>query len=99
MRTARSKLASRTRRILVALVALVAFALQALVTGPSVAQSSGSDSASDDNNPLNPDVILKEIEPHPGALFPIGIPQSWFDFKDDVGDKYGFKFGFSYPFD
>ena len=75
---------------------LIAFVLLAIVTGQAWRNRPTSTPQAVDNNPLNPDVVLEDIEPQPGALFPVGIPQSWFDFKDDVYDKYGLKFGFSY---
>ena len=80
------------RRLLIALV------LQAIVSGQSMAQAESSEKIPQafDNNPLSPENVLEEIVPKPGAIFPYGVPQSWFDFKDDVYDKYGLKFGFSY---
>jgi len=75
---------------------LIAFVLLAVVTGASLAQSPSKPPQAVDTNPLNPDAVLEDIEPQPGALFPVGIPQSWFDFKDDVFDRYGLRFGFSY---
>ena len=80
------------RRLLIALVLLV------IVTGQSMAESESPERPPQavDTNPLNPRNVLEEIVPQPGAIFPYGIPQSWFDFKDDVYDKYGLKFGFSY---
>jgi len=68
---------------------LVACAIQVIVAAPSAAQSR-------DTNPLNPQNVLYEIAPLPGAVIPHGVPQSWFDFKDDVYDKIGLRFGFSY---
>jgi len=68
---------------------LLARALQAIVAGQSTAQSR-------DTNPLNPENVLDEIAPLPGAVIPHGVPQSWFDFKDHVYDKIGLRFGFSY---
>jgi hypothetical protein len=49
-----------------------------------------------ENNPLEAGNVLDDIAPAPGALIPYGVPQSWFDFKDDVNDKIGLRFGFSY---
>jgi hypothetical protein len=70
-------------RILIACVLLVGF----------VAESSAQ---SRDNNPLEAGRVIDEIAPTPGALIPYGVPQSWFDFKDDIYEKYGLRFGFSY---
>jgi hypothetical protein len=75
---------------------LIAFVLQAVVIGVCVAQSSDTTQQAVETNPLNPQAVLDDIVPRPGALFPYGIPQSWFDWKDDVYDKIGLKFGFSY---
>ena len=75
---------------------LIAFVLQAIVTGQSMAQSPDRTPQAVDNHPLNPEKILEDIVPQPGALIPYGVPNSWFDFKDDVYDKIGLKFGFSY---
>lgn len=78
------------RRLLIALV------LQVIATGEGMAQSPDKVPQAVDTNPLNPEAILENIVPQPGAIFPYGIPQSWFDYKDDVYDKYGLKYGFSY---
>ena len=85
------------RRLLFALV------LQTMVVGPGMAQAPDTDPEADDGspqavdtNPLNPDWILDEIVPQPGAVFPYGLSDSWFDWKDDVFDRIGLKFGFSY---
>jgi len=75
---------------------LIAFVLQAIVTGQSMAQSPDRTPQAVDNHPLNPEKILEDIVPQPGALIPYGVPNSWFDFKDDVYDKIGLKFGVSY---
>ncbi len=75
---------------------LIAFVLQTMVMGASMAQSTDSTSHAIDTNPLNPDRVLDDIVPQPGAVFPVGVSQSWFDWKDDVYDKIGLKFGFSY---
>jgi hypothetical protein len=89
---------------------LIAFVLQAIVAGQSMAQSPDSTPQPPDStpqavdrtpqavetNPLNPEKVLEDIVPQPGSLFPYGVPQSWFDFKDDVYDRIGLKFGFSY---
>ncbi len=75
---------------------LIVFVLLAIVTGESLAQSPDKTPQAVDTNPLNPEAVLGDIEPQPGAIFPVGIPQSWFDFKDDVYERYGLKFGFSY---
>ena len=61
-----------------------------------MAQSPDGTPQAVDNNPLNPETVLEEIAPQPGALFPVGVPQGWFDLKDNVFDKIGLKFGFSY---
>ena len=85
------------RRLLFALV------LQTMVVGASMAQSPDAAPPADDSfpqavdsNPLNPDFVLDEMVPQPGAIFPYGVSDSWFDWKDDVFDKIGLKFGFSY---
>lgn len=75
---------------------LIAFVLQAIVAGQSMAQSPDRTQQAVDKNPLNPDIVLEDIVPQPGSLFPYGVPHSWFDFKDYVYDKIGLKFGFSY---
>jgi hypothetical protein len=49
-----------------------------------------------DTNPLEAGKVLDDIVPQPGALIPYGVPQGWFDFKDDVYDRIGLRFGFSY---
>ena len=73
----------------VALRVLVACLLQVMVAGGAMAQAR-------DTNPLEPGNVLDEIVPQPGAVFDVGIPESWFDFKDDIYDRYGLRFGFSY---
>jgi len=80
----------------VVLQLLVAFVLLTVVAADSVAEAPDSTPQAVDNHPLNPEKILEDIVPQPGALFPYGVPQSWFDFKDDVYDKIGLRFGFSY---
>ena len=84
-------------RILVAALPLIAIAAN------SLAQETGdSEEATEESaqavilHPLEPGNVLREIEPQPGSVFDVGIPQSWFDFKDDVYQKYGLRFGFSY---
>jgi hypothetical protein len=49
-----------------------------------------------EKNPLEAGNVLDDIVPTPGALFPYGVPGSWFDFKDDIYDRIGLRFGFSY---
>ena len=49
-----------------------------------------------ENNPLDAGNVLDNIAPTPGALIPYGVPQSWFDFKDDIYEKHGLQFGVSY---
>jgi hypothetical protein len=49
-----------------------------------------------DRNPLEAGNELDEIRRLPDSVIGIGVPQSWFDFKDDVYEKIGLKFGFSY---
>lgn len=68
---------------------LIACLLLATVAAAGMAQTR-------DTNPLNPENVLEEIAPLPGAVIPYGVPQSWFDSKDKVYDKIGLKFGFSY---
>jgi hypothetical protein len=91
---------------------LIAFVLQIMGMGTIVAQSTDTSAAQAtdvitaqstdaiaqavDTNPLNPDKVLDDIVPQPGAVFPVGVSQSWFDWKDEVYDKIGLKFGFSY---
>jgi hypothetical protein len=60
-----------------------------MVAGSSLGQSR-------ETNPLDPQNVLDQIAPLPGAAVDIGIPKSWFDFKDKVYDKIGLRFGFSY---
>ena len=68
---------------------LIACMLQVIVVGQLMAQSR-------DNNPLEAGNVLDGIAPIPGSVIPIGVPQGWFDFKDDIYDKIGLKFGISY---
>ena len=49
-----------------------------------------------DTNPLEAGNVLDDIAPQPGSVIPYGVPQAWFDFKNDVYDKIGLRFGFSY---
>ena len=49
-----------------------------------------------DRNPLEAGNELDGIQRLPDSVIRIGVPQSWFDFKDDVYEKIGLKFGFSY---
>jgi len=70
-------------------ILIVLCLIQAVVVGESVAQSR-------DTNPIEAGNELDEIARLPGSVIPYGVPQSWFDFKDDVYDKIGLKFGFSY---
>ena len=67
----------------------MAVLLLAMVAAQSLAQTR-------DTNPLNPENVLAEIAPLPDSLLSIGVPQSWFDWKDDAYEKFGLKFGFSY---
>jgi len=82
---------------------LIAFVLQAIVAGQSMAQAPAETPQATNTtpqavhtNPLNPEIVLEGIVPQPGALFPYGVSQSWFDWKDDIYDRIGLKFGFSY---
>lgn len=74
----------------------VACLLQATFAAESVAQAPADPAQAVDTNPLEPGNVLRDIVPQPGSVFEVGVPQSWFDFKDDVYDKYGLQFGFSY---
>ena len=49
-----------------------------------------------ERNPLEAGNELDGIQRLPDSVIPYGVPQTWFDFKDDVYDKIGLKFGFSY---
>jgi len=75
---------------------LIAFLLQIMVMGAGMAQSTDGTPQAVDTNPLNPDKVLDDIAPQPGSAFQVGVPQAWFDWKDEVYDKIGLKFGFSY---
>ncbi|WP_068318016.1 carbohydrate porin [Aliiruegeria sabulilitoris] len=56
-----------------------------------------ADAQTRDNNPLEAGRVLDDIvPPKSGALIPYGVPQSWFDFKDDVYERTGLRFGVSY---
>jgi hypothetical protein len=68
---------------------LIACLVQVFAAGEVMAQAR-------DNNPLEAGNVLDEIVPQPGSVFDVGIPRSWFDFKDDIFDRYGLRFGFSY---
>jgi len=68
---------------------LTACVLQVIVAGEAVAQQR-------DKNPIEAGNVLDDIAPLPDSVIPYGVPQSWFDFKDDVYDKIGLRFGFSY---
>ena len=63
--------------------------IHAIVVGQSMGQSR-------DTNPLEAGNVIDGIAPLPGSVIPYGVPQSWFDWKDDAYDKIGLKFGFSY---
>jgi len=73
----------------VALGILIACLFQAIAAGESMAQSR-------DTNPLEAGNVLDDMVPRPGSVIPYGVPQPWFDFKDDVYDRIGLRFGFSY---
>jgi len=47
-------------------------------------------------HPMEPGKVLDDIVPKPGSLFDIGMPNSYFQWKDKIYDKIGLKFGFSY---
>ncbi len=47
-------------------------------------------------HPMDPEKIIDDIVPKPGAIFEIGVGQSYFDWKDKVYDNIGLKFGVSY---
>jgi hypothetical protein len=49
-----------------------------------------------DTNPTEPGNVIDGISPRPGSVIPYGVPQSWFDLKDDIYDKIGLRFGVSY---
>jgi carbohydrate-selective porin OprB len=69
-------------------VLVIACLLLAMVAGEGLAQSR-------DTHPTEAGNVLDAI-PNPGSVIPYGVPQGWFDFKDDVYDKIGLRFGFSY---
>ena len=48
-----------------------------------------------DTHPTEAGNVLDAI-PSPGSVIPYGLPQGWWDFKDDVYDRIGLRFGFSY---
>ena len=62
--------------------------LLAMAAGEGLAQSR-------DTHPTEAGNVLDAI-PSPGSVIPYGLPQGWWDFKDDVYDKIGLRFGFSY---
>ena len=76
---------------------LLVLMLQSLLAGQALAQGAGeasesteaSETADDrlsqvvETNPLDPENVLRDIVPQPGALIPYGIPKGWFDFKSD----------------
>jgi len=70
-------------------ILVVAYALNAIFVGEGNAQSR-------ETNPVEAGNILDGIQRLPDSVIPYGVPQTWFDFKDDVYDKIGLKFGFSY---
>jgi len=47
-------------------------------------------------HPLDPSKVIDDIEPKPGALINVGLPNGYFKWKDRVYDKIGLKFGASY---
>ena len=47
-------------------------------------------------HPLEPGKVIDDIVPQPGSIFHVGVPQSYFDWKDKVYDRIGLKFGVSY---
>ena len=63
--------------------------VHAIIVGEGMAQSR-------DTNPTEAGNVLDQIGRLPGSVIPYGVPQSWFDWKDDAYDKFGLKFGFSY---
>ena len=73
----------------VALGILIACVLQVIAAGESRGQSR-------DTNPLEAGNVIDDIVPRPGSVFPIGVDEPWFGFKDKVYEKIGLKFGFSY---
>ena len=73
----------------VALGILVVCLLQAIAAGESRGESR-------DTNPLEAGNVIDGIVPRPGSVFPIGVDEPWFGFKDKVYEKIGLKFGFSY---
>jgi porin len=73
----------------VALGILIACVLQVVAAGKSSGQSR-------DTNPLEAGNVIDGIVPRPGSVFPIGVDEPWFGFKDKVYEKIGLKFGFSY---
>jgi hypothetical protein len=70
-------------------ILIVSCLVHAFVVGESMGQSR-------DTHPMEAGNVLDDIAPRPGSVIPYGVPQAWFDFKDDVYDKIGLKFGFSY---
>jgi len=63
--------------------------IHAIVLGESPGQSR-------DNHPMEIGKVIDDAAPRPGSVISLGVPQSWWDFKEDVYDKIGLRFGFSY---
>jgi len=66
-------------------VLAMACLLLAMAAGEGLPQSR-------DTHPTEAGNVLDAI-PNPGSVIPYGVPQGWFDFKDDVDDKIGLRFG------
>lgn len=81
-------------------MANVAFVLNILVASVLLAMVPVSVTAqSRETNPIEAGNILDDLVPRlPGAVWDVGVPESgkWFNWKDDVYERYGLKFGFSY---
>jgi len=67
-----------------------------LFTEVSMGQNADSINQTLINHPTDPETIIDGIVPKPGVLFDIGVPQSYFDWKDEVYNKAGLKFGVGY---
>ena len=63
--------------------------IHAILVGESMGQSR-------ETNPIEAGNELDEIARLPDSVIPYGVPQTWFDWKNDAYERFGLKFGFSY---
>lgn len=47
-------------------------------------------------HPMEPEKVIDDMVPKSGFIFDVGVPKSYFDWKDKIYDKIGLKFGVSY---